>query len=106
MIKEALQYIIGLGNVETHEIDSQVFSTQKLHLVPSDAPNTLQVRSLSGLVDYLISEFDTDKFSKRMIQVVSPTEVVVYSSFNRDYQRNEYIKATAMLTSFVSRSSP
>jgi hypothetical protein len=100
MIKEALQYIVGLGTVETHEIDTQIFSTQKLHLVEADIPNILQVRSLSGLVDYLISDFDTDDFSKRMIQVVSPTEVSVFSSFNRDYKRNEYIKAKAMLPEF------
>jgi hypothetical protein len=27
MIKEALQYIVGLGTVDTHKIDTQVFST-------------------------------------------------------------------------------
>lgn len=100
MIKEALQYIVGLGTVDTHEIDTQVFSTQKLHLVEADKPSTLQVRSLLGLIDYLTSEFDKDEFFKRMIQIVSPTEVSVYSSYNRDYQRNEYLKAKAMIPEF------
>lgn len=100
MIKEALEYLISLGNIQQFTVGTQEFSTQKLHLIPSDTPSILQVRSLSGLVEYLTSKFDQDEFGKRMIQVLSPTEVIVYSSFNRDYQRNEYIKATAMLPSF------
>ncbi|MEH7503265.1 hypothetical protein V7152_14850 [Neobacillus drentensis] len=101
MLKEALQYLIQLGNVDTLEIGTQTFSTQKLQLVPEDTPNALQVRSLSGLVDYLISGFDMDELSKtKMIHIISPTEVIAFSTFNRDYQRNEYIKASAMLPSF------
>lgn len=101
MIKEALQYIIGLGTVERHEIGTQEFSSQKLHLITEDTPNALQVRSLSGLVEYLKSEFDRDLLSaSKMVHVVSPTEVTAFSSFNRDYQRNEYMKANAMLPSF------
>jgi hypothetical protein len=101
MIKEALQYLIGLGSVETFDIGDQIYSSQKLHLVPEDTPAALQVRSLSGLVEYLKSEFDKDQLSSnKMVHVVSPTEVVAFSTFNRDYQRNEYIKATALLPAF------
>lgn len=35
-----------------------------------------------------------------MVHVVSPTEVFAYSSFNRDYSMNEYIKANAMIPEF------
>lgn len=101
MIKEAIQYIVGLGNVETKQLGTQMFSTQKLHLIEEDRPRALEVRSLTGLVEYLQSEFDGDIYPKRMIHVVSPTEVVVFSSFNRDYNRNYYIKADAMLPSFT-----
>lgn len=101
MLKEAFEYLIKLGNVETHEIGDSIYSTQKIHLVPETTPAALQVRSLSGLVDYLISSFDGDQLSgNKMVHVVSPTEVVAISTFNRDYQRNEYIKASAMLPSF------
>ncbi|WML38679.1 hypothetical protein RCG19_15940 [Neobacillus sp. OS1-2] len=101
MIKDALQYLINLGNVETKEIGTQTFSTQKLHLVPADRPNALSVRSLTGLIDYLISGFDADPLGEaKMVHVVSPTEVIAFSSFNRDYERNDYIKASAMLPSF------
>ncbi|MCM3598680.1 hypothetical protein M4D55_23255 [Metabacillus idriensis] len=100
MIKEALQYLINLGNVETHEIDGQTFSTQQLQLIREATPSTLKVRSLSGLVEYLQSGFDDDAFEKRMVQVISPTEVIAFSSFNGNYNRNDYIQASAMIPSF------
>jgi hypothetical protein len=101
MIKEAIQYIVGLGNVDTTEIGNQVYSTQMLHLVKEEKPSSLQIRSLSGLVDYVKSFFDADELStSRMVHVLSPSEVIVFSTFNRDYERNQYIKATAMLPSF------
>ncbi|MRX54814.1 hypothetical protein GJU41_12600 [Bacillus idriensis] len=100
MIKEALQYLINLGNVETNEIDGQTFSTQQLQLIREATPSALKVRSLSGLVEYLQSGFDDDAFEKRMVQVISPTEVIAFSTFNGNYNRNDYIQATAMIPSF------
>jgi hypothetical protein len=101
MIKEAIQYLTQLGKTETLEVGSQTFSTHKLHPVLAEQPVVLNVRSLSGLVDYLISNFDTDPLGEaKMVHVVSPTEVIAFSSFNRDYKRNDYIKANAMLPSF------
>jgi hypothetical protein len=101
MIQKALEYLIKLGNVETKTIGDSVYSTEKLYFVPEQTPSVLKVRSLSGLIEYLISGFDADDLSeKKMVHVVSPTEVVAFSSFNRDYKRNEYIQADAMLPSF------
>jgi hypothetical protein len=101
MIKDALQYLVKLGNVETKNIGETVYSTEKLFLVPEQTPSVLEVRSLSGLVEYLISEFDHDELSeKKMVHIVSPTEVIAFSSFNRDYKRNSYIQANAMLPAF------
>lgn len=100
MIKEALHYLINLGNVDTHDIENQTFSTQPMHLIKEATPSTLKVRSLSGLVEYLQSGFDDDLFSKRMVQVISPTEVIAFSSFNGNYNRNDYIQASAMIPSF------
>lgn len=101
MLKEALQYLIKLGSIERFTIDRQEFSSQQLHLIKEAAPSPLEVRSLSGLVEYLQSGFDADKYIQRMVHIVSPTEVVAFSSFNGNYIRNEYIQAKAMLPSFT-----
>lgn len=100
MIKEAIQYIVNLGNADIHEIDGQSFSTQPMQLLKEPTPDALKVKSLSGLIDYLKSDFDDDLRPSRMIHVVSPTQVVAFSSFNGNYNRNEYIYATAMLPEF------
>lgn len=97
MIKESIQYIVGLGNIRLEEVDNQVFSTQKLHTVEQAKPDSIIVRNLSGLVDYLQTNFD--KQPPVLVQIASPTEVNVLSTFNRDYKRNHLIQASAMLPS-------
>lgn len=99
MIKEALQYIIGLGNVEVKHENGQAYSTQPLNLIKEPIAEAIQVRSLSGLVEYLQSGFDVD--DQLMIHVISPTEVVVCGSLNSNENRNEYIRASAMIPSFT-----
>lgn len=100
MIKEALQYIVKIGTPDIHDVNGQDFATQPMHLLPEPTPCALKVRSLSGMVEYLKSNFDEDDFGKRMIHVVSPTEVVAFSTFNGNFRRNEYIVANAMIPSF------
>ncbi|MBB6452001.1 hypothetical protein HNQ94_000422 [Salirhabdus euzebyi] len=98
MIKEAIQYIVGLGNKDVVDVNLQTYATDKLHLIEAPTPDVLEVHSLSGLVDYLDSHFDGD--DPIMIHIKSPTEVTAYSSVNQDYNRNKWITAQAMLPSF------
>jgi hypothetical protein len=98
MIKEALQYIVGLGKPEIFYENGQAFSSQKLHLIEEPTAEAIRVRSLSGLVDYLKSNFD--EYDRLMIHVSSPTTVVCFSQLNNDCNRSEYIKAEAMIPSF------
>ncbi|CAM4112209.1 hypothetical protein [Mesobacillus thioparans] len=100
MIKEAFQYIVNLGTPDIHEVNGQQYATQPMHLLKEATPSPIQLRSLSGLIEYLKSDFDKDLFPQRMIHVVSPTEVVAFSSFNNDYKRNEYIEVNAMIPAF------
>lgn len=98
MIKEAIQYIVGLGTVETFTIEDQDFSSQKLHLIEQPVANSLLVHSLSGLIDYLKSNFDSEETV--MIHVQSPTEVSVYHSLNGNRKRECLIRAIPQLPQF------
>jgi hypothetical protein len=98
MIKEALQYLIELGKPGVFYENGQAFSSQKLHLIEEPTPEAIRVRSLSGLVDYLKSNFD--EYERLMVHVSSPTLVSCFSQLNGDCKRSEYIKAEAMLPSF------
>lgn len=99
MIKEALQYIVGAFSAETKEISGQIYSTQPLELVQQATPTAVRLNNLAGLVDYLKANFD--KQPPVLIQVASPTEVNVMSTFNRDFNRNNLIKSTALLPSIA-----
>jgi hypothetical protein len=102
MIKEALQYLIALGNAEQRKVGNQDFSTQPLHLIKQPTPAAIVVRSLSGMVEYLKSEFDelVDDERTLMVHVESPTDVVVFSTFNNDMVRNTLIQAKALLPEY------
>jgi hypothetical protein len=95
MIKEALQYIAGLANQKTMEINGQQYSNQQLCLIRQPLPGVLTVRSLSGFVDYLKSGYDAP--GALMVHVESPTKVTAFSGFNDDYNRKTYIEAEALL---------
>ncbi|MDQ0340247.1 hypothetical protein J2S00_003052 [Caldalkalibacillus uzonensis] len=97
MIKEALEYLVNMGNV-THEVDGWTYSTKQLHRVEWPTAKALEVYSLSGLVEYVKSKFDTNE--KLMIHVVSPTEVRCFSALNSDCNRDHYVEAKAMLPDF------
>lgn len=98
MIKEALQYLVNLGNTRIETVGDRKFSTQELYAIKEATPRSIEVRSLSGLIEYIKSKFDGD--GKLMIHVESPTEVKAFSTFNRDYNRNFVIEAKAMFPSF------
>ncbi|MGF2617756.1 hypothetical protein FZC84_12010 [Rossellomorea vietnamensis] len=98
MIKEAIQYIVGLGNTRIEKVGEQVYSTQQLHKVSLPTPATIELRSLSGLVEYLQSGFDGEE--QLMIHIESPTRVSVFSSFNRDFNRKALIQSDALIPGY------
>ncbi|SDM15492.1 hypothetical protein [Sediminibacillus halophilus] len=98
MIKEAIKYLTELGQTETIRVDGQEYSTKPLHLIKEPRPAAIEVNTLSGLVEYLLSNFDTEE--NLMIHVESPTEVSVFSKTNKNKERRHWIKAEAMVPNF------
>lgn len=100
MLKEFVQYLLEMNRPEIVEHAGDSYSTRNLHKlnVESDV-ETIEARSLSGLVDYVRSHFDTSR--DFMIHVESPTSVSVYDALNDDYERRKYLKATAMLPNII-----
>lgn len=98
MIKEALQYLVGLGKAEIHTEHGQVYSDKPLHLIEEPTARPFRLHTLSGLVDYIKSEFDGDE--PIIIHVVSPTTVEVKSRFNNDGNRSHFVRAEALIPDF------
>lgn len=96
MIKEALQYLHSLARPTTVEVKGQTFSTVNLNRVSEQGSVAeLQVNTLTGLVDYVKSQFDGDK--PLMIQVCSPTTVYLFDALDSTNDRRKYIHAKAVL---------
>lgn len=58
MIKEALQYIVGLSAPVVQEIGNETYSDKPLHRVDSPLAEPIQLSTLESLVDYIKSNVD------------------------------------------------
>lgn len=101
MIKEALQYIVGLGKAEEHIIHGDTYSDKELYRVDKHIPmaQSIEMNTLSSLVDYIKAHIDV-MADKMILQVVSPEEVMLFSQLNEKRCRESIVKVKAMIPSF------
>ena len=105
--REALEYAVKLRekqDVIFYEDGKTFYDRNKATLAelsPIKRAEPLEVNSLSGLVDYMKSEFRSMENDKKLLlHVESPTKVVIYSELDKDRKRESVIEATASLDSF------
>lgn len=95
MIKDALAFLVGLGNTEIKEVDGKFYSPKKLcevsPFIPMPCP--LTINTLTGVVDYLNGVDELD-LSKIFIHVESPTEVHIREFLTEKQKRKHFISAT------------
>ncbi len=101
MIKQALEYLIGLGEAATLEINGQEYSDKPLHHVAEPVVRkALGINTLSGLAEYVLSEFDSSYFDERLMHVSSHSQVRLLSALRNDGQRETYMIAEAFSPAF------
>lgn len=100
MIKQALEYLVGLGQANVLDVGHEKFSDKPLHKIKLPTVAPIEIRSLSGIVEYLRSGFDNAPLEALMIHVESPTSVLVFNEVNCNANRSFYMKADAMLPRF------
>lgn len=105
MIKDALQYIVGLGKPTIQEICNETYSDRSLHLVKKrfDVQETIQLSTLSSLVDYVNGSVDIHRINmseKMLIQVVNPTKVRLLSEIDEYGHRDCLIEVNASIPNF------
>jgi hypothetical protein len=104
MIKEALQYIVGLSAPQIEEIGGETWSDKQLHRVdycPMAEP--IQLSTLESLVDYIKANVDNmgaNIDECMFIHVVSPTKVKMYSCLDRNRNREYIAEVTANVPEF------
>lgn len=99
MIREALEYIVSLRKPVIEEIEGRKYSDKSLNVITEPLASEIEVSTLSGLIKYVKSGFDTDK-TDLLVHIISPTEVKVFDRLNKDKKRNVYIHARAELPRF------
>lgn len=106
MIKEALQYIIGLQQPRIQEINGQkyYFNNNGIPSLVDKCQNckALEISTLTSLVDYIKESMANDfaesgAVPKMIIHVESETEVSLVSVFNGDMDRWKIAAVTAMI---------
>lgn len=99
MIKEAIDKILSLSKhtapIQTVEIDGRTYTSAELSKISKPLIDNIGVHNLSGIVEYLQSDFDSKL--PVIIHVISPVEVEVLTGLNGDLNRSTLIKATALL---------
>lgn len=104
MIKEALQYIVGLSAPTIKDICGETYSDKPLHRVDfTPLAEPIQLSTLESLVDYIKANVDAmgPKLGAAMfIHVVSPTKVRMYSTLNSNREREYIAEVTANVPEF------
>lgn len=96
MLTAAIEKLLSLAKPEYIEIEGRSFydpSYRELSAEQDVAAFT--VNTLTGLVDYVKSEFDTER--KMMIHVESPTKIRLFDALNTTNDRRTYLRAEALL---------
>jgi len=100
MIKEALQYIVGLSAPCIREIDGETYSDKALsRVVHNPKAKEIRLATLRSLVDYIKSGADAME-EKMIIHVTSPTCVKMYSQLDLDREREYMVAVDAELPEF------
>lgn len=93
MIRDAIEYIVGLGKREQVTVNGVEYTSDRLEVIKEPQPAALQVSTLSSVVDYLKANFDA--IGKVIINVEKYDRVSVYSALSNTQNRKNYIVATA-----------
>lgn len=101
MLKEALQYIVGLKEPAVEVYNNEYYSDKPLYRVENYIPKAdcVTVHTLTSLLEYMLSGIDS-MADKMIVAVESPTCVRLYSQLDGNRDREYMMKAEALLPDF------
>lgn len=103
MIKNALKYLVEeLAAPVVQNICGEDYSSKPLHRISyNPKATTIEMNTLSSLVDYIRTGVDRNYLTGNMIvHVVSPTKVCLYSPLDYEHKREYFVDVNAKLPSF------
>lgn len=100
MIKNALEYIIGLKTPHIQEVNGQIYSDKGLERVSyNPKAHSIEMSTLSSLIDYIKANID-ERAENMIIHIKSPTEVLYYSKLDEERKRECLVEVNANIPEF------
>lgn len=94
MIKEAIEFILKQSKkTEFHEKNGEIYTNVSLSKIHEPTRSSLEVQSLTGLVDFIKGDFDGDE--ALLIRIVDETQVIVSTQLNDNKQRETVLDVIA-----------
>lgn len=100
-LRQALEYVVGVAqakDVKIIDVDGRKYfdNNGKLNLIEKERPNPLTTTTLTSIIDYIKSEIDATK-DNLILQVDSPTRVILYTPLDANNERYTYMRTDALL---------
>lgn len=100
MIKQALEYIVGMSKPQVLEIDGETYSDKGLHRIcHNPKAQAIELTTLTSLVEYIKAGIDTMD-DKMIIHISSPECVHLYSQLDLDRIREYIVEVKAQVPEF------
>lgn len=94
MIREAMEKVLALGEVQSLIFEDRDYTDKKIFPVLTPVPEALGVHTLTGIKDYLNENPDGLELDQVVILVESPVAVRVFSRLTGAFeQRKEFLRA-------------
>lgn len=103
MVQKALEYIVGLSRPNQIVNEGEVFTDKKMNrLRVGISAETVKLKTLTSLIDYIRENADIFVERKIIVQVVSPTCIRVFAQCSevRDLESKHYIEVNAGVPQF------
>lgn len=101
MTREALQYVVGLSEANTLEINGDTYTDKQVHRIDNNLrAAAIEMNTLTSLVDYA-KAFADEMSYQMLVQVVSPTVVKLISCLDTDRKRECLVNVEAMIPEFA-----
>lgn len=100
MIKQALEYIVGMRAPEVLEINGETYSDKRLERIcQNPKAKAIELTTLTSLVEYIKAGID-NMDDKMIVHVSSPECVQLYSMLDSDRMREYMVEVRAQVPDF------
>jgi hypothetical protein len=75
LIREALEYLVGLKSPSIHNLDGKTWTDRPLTRVRPDLPECIKAETLTGIVDYITQIAEQESAGRMFVHIVSKKQV-------------------------------